>query len=126
MIKMFAGCALALFVTTGPAPTVTGTWNMGLQADHVVPVALVLKQDGTRVTGTIALPTQRSGERVEVPMSGEFADGALTLSGTVEHAVQPTTIRIVGKLTEEGTLEGKATMPHGEVPFTAERLKERK
>jgi hypothetical protein len=124
MIKMFAACVFALFVAAEPA-TVTGTWNMGLQADHVVPVALVLKQDGKNVTGTIALPTQR-GDRVEVQMSGEFANGALTLSGTVEHAVQPTTIRIVGKMTEEGTLEGKVTMPHGDVPFTAERLRERK
>lgn len=124
MIKMFAAIALALFAATEPA-TVTGTWNMGLQGDHVVPVALVLKQDGANVTGTIALPTQR-GDRVEVKLSGKFADGALTLSGDVEHAVEPTTIRIAGKLTQEGTLEGKATMPHGEVPFTAERLRERK
>ena len=27
-------------------PTITGTWNMGLEGDHVIPVALVLKQDG--------------------------------------------------------------------------------
>ena len=124
-MKMFAACALALWVGAEPAPTVTGTWNMGLQAGHVVPVALVLKQDGKSVTGTIALPTQR-GDRVEVKLSGEFSGGALTLSGDVEHAVEPTTIRIVGKLTEEGTLEGKATTPHGDVPFTAERLRERK
>jgi hypothetical protein len=124
MIKMFAACVFALFVAAEPA-TVTGTWNMGLQADHVVPVALVLKQDGTNVTGTIALPTQR-GDRVEVKLSGKFTDGALTLSGDVEHAAEPTTIRIVGKLTEDGTLEGKATVPHGDVPFTAERLRERK
>src|SRR5262245_34052659 len=115
----------ALTLLAEPA-TVTGTWNMGLQGDHVVPVALVLKQNGTTVTGTIALPMQRNGERVEVSLSGEFTNSALTLSGTFEHSAQPATIRIVGKLTEDGTLEGRATTPHGDVPFTAERLRERK
>ena len=35
------------------APNVTGTWNMGLQGEHVVPVALTLEQKGTTVTGAI-------------------------------------------------------------------------
>ena len=30
----------------------TGTWNMGLQGGHVIPVALVLKQDGEALAGT--------------------------------------------------------------------------
>ena len=38
----------------------------------------------TKLTGTIALPTQNAGDRVEVQLSGEFAEGAFKLSGTVE------------------------------------------
>src|SRR5205085_12180436 len=49
--------AVAALAVADPPPNVTGTWQMGLQGGHVVPVALVLKQDGKVVTGTIALPT---------------------------------------------------------------------
>jgi hypothetical protein len=120
-----ASLAFALFAAA-ETPTVTGTWNMGLQGDHVIPTALVLKQTGKSVTGTIALPTQRIGERVEVELKGEFVDRALTLSGTVEHAAEPTTIEITGTLQDDGSIEGRLQMPGHGVPYTAERLKERK
>jgi hypothetical protein len=99
---------------------------MGLQGDHVIPVALVLKQDGKIVTGTIAMPTERVGQPVDVSLSGEFADGALALSGTVEGAKEPTTLTLSGRLTDDGTLEGTLVAPHRTIPWTAERLKERK
>ena len=113
------------------APSLTGTWNMGLQGGHVIPVALVLKQDGATLTGTISMPTQRIGTTVDVALKGEIADAAFTLSGTVEGAKEPTTIEIKGKLNDEGMLEGRVVMsgaqgPHGDMPYTAERLKERK
>ena len=78
---------------------------MGLQGGHVVPVALTLEQKGTTVTGVILLPTQR-GERLEVPLTGELVDLALTLSGTVEGAAEPTTIEIAGTLNDDGSMEG--------------------
>ena len=106
--------------------TVAGAWNMSLQGDHVIPVGLELKQDGTKVTGTILMPTQNVGQRVEVSLSGEFADGALKVSGAVEHAKEPTTIEITAKMADDGTLEGKLSMPQHSLPFTAERLKQRK
>jgi len=109
-----------------PAATVTGTWNMGLQGGHVIPVALTLEQNGTKVKGIILLPSQRAGERVEVPLAGELVDAALSLSGTVEHAAEPTTIEIAGTLLDDGSMEGTITSPHGKMPWTAERLKERK
>ena len=68
--------ALASTVLLLADATVTGTWNMGLQGDHVIPTALVLKQDGYDVTGTIALPTQNIGQRVEVTLAGTFTDNA--------------------------------------------------
>lgn len=109
----------------------TGTWNMGLQGGHVIPVALVLEQDGAALTGTISMPTQRIGQTVDVALKGDIANGALTLSGSVEGAKDPTTIAITGKMNDEGMLEGTVSMsgssgPHGNMPYTAERLKERK
>jgi hypothetical protein len=106
--------------------SVTGTWNMGLQGDHVIPTALVLKQDGHDVTGTIALPTQNVGQRVEVQLTGTFIDNELKLSGQVEHAKEPTTIVIQGKFGEDGMLEGTINVHERQLPWTAERLKERK
>jgi hypothetical protein len=109
----------------------TGTWNMGLQGGHVIPVALVLKQDGESLTGTISMPTQRIGETVDVALKGEIAHGKFALTGTVEHAKEPTTLEIAGTLNDEGMLEGTLTMngadaSHRGMPYTAERLKERK
>ena len=111
--------------------TLTGTWNMGLQGGHVIPVALVLKQDGDALSGTISMPTQNIGQTVDVALKGDIADGSFTLSGAVESAKDPTTIEIKGKLNDEGMLEGRVVMsgaqgPHGDMPYTAERLKERK
>ena len=111
--------------------SLTGTWNMGLEGGHVIPVALVLKQDGGTLTGTISMPTQRIGQTVDVPLKGTVTDGALALSGTVEGAKDPTSIEIKGKLNDEGIIEGRVVMtgasgPHGDMPYTAERLKERK
>src|SRR5205814_1023624 len=135
MTTMIAVLALAAGLSAQHGKTdaagLTGTWNMGLEGGHVIPVALVLKQDGETLTGTISMPTQRAGNTVDVALKGGIAGGAFTLSGTVEGAKDPTTIEIKGKLNDEGMLEGRVVMtgaqgPHGDMPYTAERLKERK
>jgi hypothetical protein len=135
MTTMIAVLALAAGLSAQHGKTetssLTGTWNMGLEGGHVIPVALVLKQDGETLTGTISMPTQRAGNTVDVALKGGIASGAFTLTGTVEGAKDPTTIEIKGKLNDEGMLEGRVVMtgaqgPHGDMPYTAERLKERK
>jgi hypothetical protein len=78
------------------------------------------------VTGVILMPTPRAGETREVPLAGELVDAALTLSGTVDGAAEPTTIEIAGTLHDDGSMEGTLKGRHGKVPWTAERLKERK
>ena len=118
---------VAAIVVSAETPTVTGTWNMGVQGgDHVVPVALVLKQDGRKVIGTIAMPTQRTGQPVDVDMEGEIVDGAFTIVGSVPGATEPTTIAVAASLKDDGSLEGTVSMRDHKMPFTAERLKERK
>src|SRR5437763_10081717 len=84
------------------APGLTGTWQMGLQAGHVIPVALVLKQDGEALSGTVSMPTQKIGQTIDVALKGDLANGAFKLSGSVEGAKDPTTIELTGKLTDEG------------------------
>ena len=108
------------------AASLTGTWNMGLQGGHVIPVALVLTQEGDVLTGTISMPTQRVGNTVDVALKGDVTHGALTLAGTVEGAKEPTTIEIKGALNEDGIIEGFVKMQGHDMPYTAERLKVRK
>jgi hypothetical protein len=133
LTTMIAVLALAGSVSaqTKKADGLTGTWNMGLQGGHVIPVALVLTQEGETLTGVVSMPTQKIGQTVDVPLKGTLAGGAFSLSGTIEGAKDPTTIEITGKLNDEGMLEGRVVMsgtsgPHGDMPYTAERLKERK
>ena len=130
MKTLFVVASLAIAAAAADPPTVTGTWNMGVQGDHVIPIALVLKQQDKKVTGTIALPVDRSGKRIDVELSGEFVSGALKLSGSAENDGQSTTVAIAGTLKDDGSLEGTLSASvHGqghEMPWTAERLKERK
>jgi len=129
MSKMLMAAVLALTLADS-ASNITGTWNMGVQGGHVVPVALVLKQDGKTVTGTIAMPTQHVGERLDIALTGALDGAALTLSGKADEAAEPTTIEIAGKLLEDGTMEGTVEVVMGNgthrANWTAERLKERK
>jgi len=111
---------------TAETPNVTGTWNMGLQGGHVVPVALTLEQNGTAVSGVILLPTQRSGERLEIQLKGELAGVVLTLSGAVDGGGDHASIEIAGTVNDDGTMEGTLKGPHGTVSWSAERLKARK
>ena len=128
MTKMLMATLAALAIVDA-SPDVTGTWNMALQGGHVVPVALMLKQEGKVLTGTVLMPTQHVGERKEVALTGEFDAGAFRISGDVDGAVDPTTIVIEGRLLDDGSMEGTVEMVAKEthrVPWTAERLKERK
>jgi len=121
---------VAVLIALAAATDISGTWKMGLQGGHVIPVPLVLKQDGKTLTGTIGIPTSPT-DRIEVALTGEIADGVLKLSGTVEQEKddqkEKRTLTIEGHVLEDGTLEGQLDFPgHAHLPWTAERLKDRK
>jgi hypothetical protein len=122
LFSLFFAVAFAFAGET--AQKLDGTWNLGLQGDHVVPVALVLKQDGAKVSGTMMLPGN------DVVIEGTFENGQLTFTGRMEdHTGQGAAreIKATGKLRDDGTMEGDfAGAGHGTMHWTAEKLKSKK
>jgi len=110
---------LALTVAAAAAPTVTGTWTMTvLGSPHGdMTMGLTLKQDGTKVTGTLASP------HGEMAVTGEFADGDLSLAtggGDDEK------LTFSAKLKDDGTLAGYLSSPMGDMKWTASRAEDKK
>ena len=125
MTKLIA--AMAIVAALAAPKDVTGTWNLGVQGDHVIPVGMELKQDGTKVTGLILLPTQK-GDRREISLAGEFVDGALKLTGVAEKDSNAGDLRLEATMDEDGVLSGTISMSdHARgMKWTAERLKAKK
>ena len=127
--RLFAALALVAGTFALPAisaePTVEGKWTLSIHApDHEFGVGLELKQDGKKVTGTLMMP------QGDVALTGEFADGALVLNGTMEGgpgAGPGGPIKLSAKLKEDGTLNGEAAVGRGHrtMMWTAERLRKR-
>ena len=161
VVALTAGCALAipaLAAAQAPAQSgsVAGIWNMSLIGDHVIPVALVLEQAGTAVTGTFTLMGK------DFPLKGELVGDKLTLTGKGpafgrpggDHnaavaagggAKQPATVAgpaqpganmaladmtITGVADANGGLAGDVALKMaegtGKIKWSAERFKERK
>ena len=126
---IIAALALATSAAAQPpnkktdAQNVSGVWQMSVEADHVLPVGMELKQDGENVTGTILMPTAHIGQRREIALEGHFADGALKLSGTAEGASEDSAkIDITGTLAKDGTMSGTLSAGKHRAHWTAERL----
>lgn len=133
MLKKLTGIValvmLGVTITAAQEKTkdVVGTWDMNLMSHQV---ALVLEQDGSKVTGTF------SAMGKDMPVFGEFADNQLSLTGkgalmgAPSHdggpAPEPVPMRLTGTLLEDGTLAGEMPSPMGVVKWTAERLKKKK
>ncbi len=107
---------------------VTGTWDMSMMSHQV---GLVLEQDGTAVTGTLMMMGK------DVPLSGDFTDGKLSLVGKGAfmsrpdghggEGQKPIPITLTGVLKDDGTLEGEVPGPQGgTAKWTAERLRKKK
>jgi hypothetical protein len=100
------------------AGTVTGTWTMTVEGGPHgnATMGLVLKQEGTRVTGTFA-----SGHAPDQPVSGELVDGVLTIEseGGSDHQVS-----FRGTLKGDDTLAGTLSTPVGDMKWTARRVKD--
>jgi len=102
------------------AATVTGTWTMTVEGGPHgnATMGLVLKQDGTKVTGTFA-----SGHSPDQAVSGELVDGVLKIetAGDSDHQVS-----FRGTLKNDGSLAGTLSTPVGDMKWTAQRVKDAK
>ena len=116
MKTLMAAFAILSLVTAAPAATVAGTWSLSVDSPHgAMKMALVLKQDGTKVTGTFS-----SGHAADQSVEGEFSGATLKLQtkGGDDHA-----ITFSATLKEDDTLAGFLSSRVGDMKWTAERLK---
>ena len=129
--------ALALAVVTavalGPAPLaaaqavaaakadtskVDGKWSMNVQTPQgAMDVALDLKSEGKKITGTISSP------QGDAPLEGEYADGKISFAISIESPEGAMAIGFAGAMKDDGTMAGTLTGPFGEAPWTAARVK---
>jgi hypothetical protein len=102
----------------GAAPQVAGNWSVAVDGPHgAAAMSLVLKQDGTKVTGTFI-----SGHGPDLALEGEFVDGTLK----IESAGGDDRVIFNAKLKDDGTLAGYVSGPMGDMKWTAERIKDKK
>jgi hypothetical protein len=80
-------------------------------------MGLSLKQDGTKVTGT--LTTEHTGD---LPVEGELTDRTLKLS-TAANAEPALTL--TGTLKDDGALGGTLSSQMGDMTWSAERVKDK-
>lgn len=98
--------------------SVAGKWDMSAETPQgTMPVTLVIKLDGKKVTGTLA------SAQGETPMEGEFADGKLTMSIVFQGSSGQMNITFNGALKDDGTLAGTFDFGQGEMKWSATRAK---
>lgn len=126
MIKALMCVGVAVVLTAAlsaaqAAPTahdLTGKWTMkvsgGPHGDSAM--SLVLKQEGTKVTAGF-----NPGHDGEIPMTGTFDKGALTLKSPANDDGQAITMK--GALKADGTLSGFLSSAMGDMTWVAAREK---
>jgi len=122
-VLMFVGLALVMGATTAAqapaaAPDLTGKWTMkvsgGPHGDAAM--ALVLKQEGEKVTGQF-----NPGHDGDIPMAGTFVKGALTLKSPANDEGQAITMK--GTFKADGSLAGFLSSAMGDMTWIASRDK---
>lgn len=112
--------AAAQAVAAAKADTskVDGKWAMNVETPQgAMDVALDIKSEGKKITGTITSP------QGETPLEGEFADGKIAFAISIESPEGAMAIGFAGAMKEDGTMAGTLTGPFGEAPWTASRVK---
>lgn len=100
------------------AASIAGKWDMTAETPQgTTPVTLVMKLDGRKVTGTIA------GPQGEIPLEGEFTDGKLSMTITIQGGGGDMSITFNGALKEDGTLAGTFDFGQGAMNWKATRAK---
>jgi hypothetical protein len=101
------------------APSVAGKWTMAVDAGPhgTTAMGLALQQDGRVVKGTFQSP------HGDMPVEGEFADGALALS-TLSSGDDSMRITFTARLKADGTLAGYMSSQMGDMTWTATRARD--
>ena len=100
--------------------TVSGKWTMTLELENQPPAALDVKLTDKKVSGALTSP---SGE---VPIAGDYTDGKLTFSITVQSSQGQFTIAFTGGLKDDDTMTGTMDFGQGSVNWKAVRVKDGK
>lgn len=119
MKTVMTAVILAASAFVAAAADVTGTWTMSVVGGPHGPATmqLVLKQDGTTVSGKFA-----SGHGAEMDVKGEFANGSLR----IETAGESHKIMLSARLKDDGTLAGTLSSEVGDMKWTASRASDKK
>ena len=98
---------------------VTGTWTMNVTGGPHgnATMGLVLKQEGTKVSGTFS-----SGHSADMDVAGTFKDGQLDVE---TRGGDDSRIIFNAKLKADGTLAGSISSPMGDMKWTASRAPEK-
>ena len=116
-VVMFAAATIAAQAQPA-APDLSGKWTMkvsgGPHGDAAM--ALVLKQEGEKVTATF-----NPGHDGDIPMSGTFVKGALTLKSPANEDGQAITMK--GTLKTDGSMSGFLSSAMGDMTWSAARDK---
>jgi hypothetical protein len=116
-VVMLAAATMAAQAPSA-APDLTGKWTMkvsgGPHGDTAM--ALTLKQDGEKVTAMF-----NPGHDGDIPMSGTFVKGALTLKSPANDEGQAITMK--GTLKTDGSLAGFLSSAMGDMTWSAVRDK---
>jgi hypothetical protein len=100
------------------APSAAGKWNMVTQTDQGTTQATIdVKLDGKKVTGTI------SSQMGESPIAGEWVDGKLTFSMTMNGSGGSMELWFTATLKDSDNMTGEIDFGQGKLTFTATRAK---
>jgi hypothetical protein len=102
------------------APSIDGKWTITTVTQNGPIVStMVLKVEGKKLTGTIASP-----ERGEAAIAGEYADGKIAFSISMQTSNGAIDIAFSGAVKENGTMAGTLDIGAGNtLEWTAERAK---
>jgi hypothetical protein len=111
--------AAGLVSAAAAAPSVAGTWTLSVQGSPHgdMTLGLILKQDGTKITGTFNSP------HGDMDVAGEFVKGELKIATTA--GSDDDRIVFSAQLKEDGTLAGYVSSPMGDMKWTASRVDEK-
>ena len=100
------------------AISIAGKWDMTAETPQgTTPVTLVMKLDGKKMTGTM------TGPQGEIPVEGEYADGKLSWSITIQGGSGDLNVAFAGAMKEDGTLAGTFDFGQGAMNWKATRAK---